>query len=223
MRRCTDGNPKQTSVHGQKTNMGHFGKHLGYDYGIPVGTPIKAPVAGKVTFSGWSASLGNWIELTGNDGRTHRLAHLNRRDVMTNQVVTEGQQLGLSGKTGIVTGPHCHHDVRKAGTTWNASFDNYVDWERLVAEANKPASAPSKMPPVDSEIKLDRGLVRTTFRAGTDAKAGEIHVKDDTYVYTVRGVRNYRVAINSASGGGDGVELALYYKDGKLIPGWKVV
>lgn len=83
--------------------------------------------------------------------------------------------------------------------------------------------ATSKMPGVRSKIKLDPGQVRTTFRAGTDTKAGEIHVKDDTYVYTVRGVRNYRVVINSASAGGDGVELALFYKDGKPIGGWKVV
>lgn len=104
---------------------------------------------------------------------------------------------------------------------WGESI-NGVRVVEHVPDPPKPQST-SKMPAVNSEIKLDRGQVRTTFKAGTDTKAGEIHVKDDTYVYTVRAVRNYRIVINSASGGGDGVELALYYKDGKLIPGWKQV
>lgn len=163
MRRVVDGNPTQTSVHGQRTNTGHFGKHLGYDYFVPKGTPVKAPVAGKVTFSGWSDTLGNWIELAGVDGRTHRLAHLSRRDASVNQQVGEGLQLGLSGNTGVVTGAnggfHVHHDVRKAGITWNASFDNYVDWEKLIAPA------PSSGMPTAFRVKLaEPGKPPITFR-----------------------------------------------------------
>lgn len=224
MRRCVDNNPKQTSVHGQKTNMGHFGKHLGYDYGVPVGTPVKAPVGGKVVTSGWSDSLGNWIELAGSDNRTHRIAHLNRRDVKAGQQVTESQTLGLSGNTGQTTGPHCHHDVRKAGTTWNASFDNYVDWEKLLADSGQPTGPNASL--VGKKIQLLPVDERTTYRAGTTTVAGKIKVTDSSFIYTVRGVdATYpnRVLINSASAGGDGVALALQYTNGQVIPGWKVL
>lgn len=226
MRRCVDGNPTQTSVHGQKTNTGFFGRHLGYDY-LVKNASVWAPVGGKVVTSGWSDSLGNWVELAGSDGRTHRFAHLSHRDVSAGQTVAEGQRLGISGNTGQVVGTnggyHCHHDVRKGGTKWNDSFDNYVDWEKLLAEANKPQS---NMPAVGSKIQLLPVDTRTTYRAGTTTEAGKIHVKDGTYVYVVRGYDpKYpnRVLINSESAGGDGVALALYYTNGQLIPGWKKV
>lgn len=219
MRRCVDGNPPQTSKHGQETNMGFFGKHLGYDYGVSVDTSVKAPVSGKVTNSDWSDNLGNWIEISGDDNRTHRLAHLSRRDVSRNEVVEEGQQIGLSGKTGLVTGPHVHHDVRKAGTAWNAAFSNYFDWEKLLA-ASSNASL------VGKKIQLIPEDERTTFRAGTTDVAGKIRVTDNTFIYIVRGIDlKYpnRVLINSASAGGDGVALALQYTNGQVIPGWKVL
>jgi murein DD-endopeptidase MepM/ murein hydrolase activator NlpD len=38
--------------------------------------------------------------------------HLSRLDVQVGQDVTQGQQLGLVGSTGYVTGPHLHFEVR---------------------------------------------------------------------------------------------------------------
>lgn len=112
-----------------------------------------------------------------------------------------------------------------------AKDPNFVGWGEsingvrvieYVPDPPKPTST-SKMPAVDSKIQLIPTQTRTTFKRNTDTKAGEIHVKDNTYVYTVRFVRGYRIGINSASGGGNDVELALYYKDGKLIDGWRAV
>lgn len=82
------------------------------------------------------------------------------------------------------------------------------------------------MPPVGSKIKLAKGTSRTTFVAGTVKKAGTIYVKDDSYIYTVRGYDKFypnRIIINSASAGGDGVALALYYTNGTKIDGWTKV
>ena len=83
-----------------------------------------------------------------------------------------------------------------------------------------------KMPPVGSKIQLIPKDTRNTYKAGTTKKAGTIRVTDNTFIYTVRGydpVYGGRIIINSASAGGDGVALALFYTNGQIIPGWRKV
>lgn len=88
-----------------------------------------------------------------------------------------------------------------------------------------PAPDPSTggMPPVGSRVKILPGNDRTTYRAGTTNVAGKIHSVNDNFVYIVRGYDPKfpgRIIINTASGGGNGVALALYYTNGQIIPGW---
>lgn len=220
MRRALNNNPTQTSTHGQAAPGSHFGKHLGYDY-LVKNVPVFAPVSGKVTLSGWSNSLGNWIELAGSDGRTHRFAHLSRRDASNNQTVSEGHQLGITGNTGQVTGSnggyHLHHDVRKAGTVWNASFDNYYDWEKLLA--SQPSTNHRYQYLVDKTITQNGFSV---YKEGTDEKLGKLAPGDE---YVVRGVsvRHNRVLINSAKYG-NGISLPLADAAGNEYTGeWKVL
>lgn len=111
---------------------------------------------------------------------------------------------------------------------------SYLGWGeslngvRVIEHTPDPAPAPKpifNLPPVDSKVKLRFPQTpRTTFKAGTANIAGYIHVKDNTYEYVVRGhdskFKN-RIIINSASGGGNGVSLALYYLSGNIIPGWE--
>lgn len=83
-----------------------------------------------------------------------------------------------------------------------------------------------KMPRIGSRIQLQPKDIRTTWRAGTRKRAGYIQVKDNSYIYVVRGydpVYGGRIIINSRSGGGNGVALALYYTNGKRIPKWKAL
>lgn len=79
------------------------------------------------------------------------------------------------------------------------------------------------LPPDGAKVWLHPKDKRTTFKAGTATVAGVINVTDDTFVYVKRGndpkFAN-RIIINSASAGGNGVSLALYYLDGRVIPGW---
>jgi hypothetical protein len=98
-----------------------------------------------------------------------------------------------------------------------------VDGVRIVQPATP---APTQMPAIGSHVQLIPPQTRTTYKAGTTTQAGTIHVTDDTFVYEVRGYDpKYpnRIIINSASAGGNGVALSLYYFSGALIPGWKVV
>lgn len=136
MRRCLNGSPKINSKHGQKTSLGYYGRHLGYDYGVPVGVPFYAPEAGKITSVGTSKSVGRFV-IMDSAKYTHRFFHLSKQHVAVGKTVKEGMLLGKTGNTGFTTGPHMHHDTRKKGTAWNASFSNYVDWEKLL-KAPKP-------------------------------------------------------------------------------------
>lgn len=135
MRRPVDKFVRISSRHGEK-GAGYFKKHVGTDYACPVGTPVLSPVNGVIRSVTIGPSGGKQIELEG-EGKYWRFLHLSRQNVRPGEAVREGQQIGLSGNTGITTGPHLHMDVRKP-SAWNASFANYYDPESLIAEANKP-------------------------------------------------------------------------------------
>lgn len=149
MRRPVDGNPSLSSYHGQPTLLGFFGKHLGCDY-VVKNVSVKSPVGGKVLASSFNVDIGNYIELAGDDGRTHRVMHLSHRDLVAGQRVEEGQQLGISGNTGKVVGAnggyHLHWDVRVGGSAWNSSFANYFNPEALLSIQNQPQSVPASNP-----------------------------------------------------------------------------
>lgn len=108
---------------------------------------------------------------------------------------------------------------------------NFVGWGESVNDVRVIDYAPDpvpgvSMPKVGDSIKLLPVDTRTTFVAGTTTVAGTIHVTDNTFIYQVRGFDpKYpgRVLINSKSGGGDGVALALRYTNGALIEGWKLI
>lgn len=120
-------------------DYGSLGAHLGIDYGVGVGTPVYAPVSGIIAVrkeTSGKGSGGKQFELHGDDGRWHRLLHLDSFSVAQGEHVNEGQLLGHSGRTGDVTGPHLHWDVRKANTAWNASLANYVNPESLLPGSN---------------------------------------------------------------------------------------
>lgn len=96
---------------------------------------------------------------------------------------------------------------------------------RPLTAPGAPAQA-AGMPAIGARIKLAAGTRRTTFRAGTTQGAGQIYVRDDSYIYTVRAydpVYKNRILINSRSAGGDGVALALFYTSGARIEGWEQV
>ena len=172
MRRAVDGNPRQSSVHGQRTFMGLFGRHLGYDYAIPVGTPVYAPEAGTIRLVNYSASIGNNIEL-GSAGYYHRFAHLNSVSVKVGQVVKEGQLIGYSGNTGKTTGPHLHHDTR-VPSAWNASFSNFIDWEAKLRQPSTPTAPPVNNSVVGKTVYLSPSVEKwRVYRVGTKPQAGK--------------------------------------------------
>ncbi|MER5534802.1 LysM peptidoglycan-binding domain-containing M23 family metallopeptidase [Streptomyces mirabilis] len=101
-------------------SMWSSGYHTGVDFVVPTGTTIKAVAAGTVVSAGWGGAYGNQVVIQHADGRYSQYAHLSALSVSAGQTVTGSRQIGLSGATGNVTGPHLHFEIR---TTPNYGSD----------------------------------------------------------------------------------------------------
>jgi murein DD-endopeptidase MepM/ murein hydrolase activator NlpD len=93
-------------------SMWSSGYHTGVDFVVPTGTSLKAVGAGTVVSAGWGGAYGNQVVIKLADGYYAQYGHLSQLSVSAGQTVTEGQQIGLSGATGNVTGPHLHFEIR---------------------------------------------------------------------------------------------------------------
>ncbi|MFC5212783.1 LysM peptidoglycan-binding domain-containing M23 family metallopeptidase [Streptomyces coerulescens] len=93
-------------------SMWSSGYHTGVDFAAATGTPLKAVGAGTVVSAGWGGAYGNQVVIQLADGHYAQYAHLSSLSVAGGQTVTAGQQIGLSGATGNVTGPHLHFEIR---------------------------------------------------------------------------------------------------------------
>ncbi|MFJ2956304.1 LysM peptidoglycan-binding domain-containing M23 family metallopeptidase [Streptomyces sp. NPDC087270] len=88
------------------------GSHTGVDFLVGSGTPVHVVAAGTVVSAGWDGAYGNDVIVRHADGKYTLYGHLSQALVSAGQTVTEGQQIGISGATGNVTGPHLHFEVR---------------------------------------------------------------------------------------------------------------
>ncbi|MER7403573.1 M23 family metallopeptidase [Streptomyces sp. NPDC000070] len=88
------------------------GSHTGVDFHAASGTPVHAVGMGTVVEAGWGGAYGNQVVIKMNDGTYTQYGHLSSIGVSVGQQVTPGQQIGLSGATGNVTGAHLHFEAR---------------------------------------------------------------------------------------------------------------
>ncbi len=99
-----------------KTNPHVYSRpfHPGVDFGASIGSKVKSVSRGVIkgfgntdAYPGCSA-WGKWILVEHPNGLSSLYAHLSSISVSVGQQVTTGQTIGLSGNTGISTGPHLH-------------------------------------------------------------------------------------------------------------------
>lgn len=172
----------------------HFGekpwyasKHLGQDYKAYY-EPVFAPFDGKIVNRFWGAQGGNTIYFEGNNIKL-RIMHLSKF-IAPIGPVNYGQQIGITGNTGLSTGAHLHVDCPNTfvGSFWQ-NFANFTDPEKIdwnvqktevatmgVGTAPKPAgfpkrvtasanvfvrTAPNTNAPLGGNQKLTRGTIIT--------------------------------------------------------------
>ncbi|CAG6399219.1 LysM peptidoglycan-binding domain-containing M23 family metallopeptidase [Streptomyces cocklensis] len=100
-----------TPYHAEGSNWSS-GYHTGVDFLVWSGTPVHSVAAGTVVHAGADGSYGNDVIIRHADGKYTLYGHLTNPVVSVGQTVTSGQEIGISGATGNVTGPHLHFEVR---------------------------------------------------------------------------------------------------------------
>lgn len=100
--------------------LGIWKNHQGLDIVNDVGTPVYAAGDGVVEIAGQSGGgYGTMIVVNHGYGYETVYAHLSKTLVTEGQKVHRGDNIALSGRTGLVTGPHLHYEVRFNGVIQN--------------------------------------------------------------------------------------------------------
>ncbi|MDD5772540.1 MAG: M23 family metallopeptidase [bacterium] len=85
--------------------------HQGLDLACPEGTEVKASNDGEVVLTEKLISRGNTVIINHGQGIFSVYYHLSRIEVKEKDILKKGDLLGLSGMTGISTGPHLHWSI----------------------------------------------------------------------------------------------------------------
>ena len=89
--------------------------HEGVDFRAATGTRVYASRAGRVIFAGRKGGYGKMVGIEHEDDFTTWYGHLSQIRVKVGQWMSQGKVIGLSGNTGISTGPHLHFEIRYKG------------------------------------------------------------------------------------------------------------
>lgn len=95
--------------------LGYARMHSGVDIDCANGAPVGSSASGTVSYAAWSGGYGNFVMVDHGDGLATAYAHLSRILVSQGQSVSQGQEVGKVGSTGMSTGPHLHFEVRVNG------------------------------------------------------------------------------------------------------------
>ncbi|MCI5928633.1 MAG: M23/M56 family metallopeptidase [Pseudoflavonifractor capillosus] len=93
---------------------GETTSHDGLDIQAESGAAVYAPRSGQVLEAAFNQEYGNYVVI-GWDGGEVLFAHLSACAVAEGDQVTQGQNVGYVGQTGMATGPHLHVEIRLDG------------------------------------------------------------------------------------------------------------
>lgn len=97
--------------------------HLGFDLARVVNAPVTAANDGKVIHAQYLGIYGNCIILDHGMGVQSLYGHLSSFQVKEGDEVKKGQQIGVSGQTGMAGGDHLHFSMLV-----NGQFVNATEW-----------------------------------------------------------------------------------------------
>lgn len=93
---------------------GETTSHDGLDIKAESGAAVYAPRSGQVLEAAFNQEYGNYVVI-GWDGGEVLFAHMSACAVAEGYQVTQGQNVGYVGQTGMATGPHLHVEMRLDG------------------------------------------------------------------------------------------------------------
>ncbi len=92
--------------------------HQGVDLDTGTGWPVVATRAGTA-YTAYGSAAGNYVTVDHHDGFRSIYMHLSGFSVSNGTNVRAGQQIGLTGSTGVSTGDHLHFGISKNGVYVN--------------------------------------------------------------------------------------------------------
>ena len=105
---------RYTGIPGASTN------HAGIDIGrVGYTTKAVAAKAGTVIISAYNKYRGNYVVVSHGSGNTTTYQHLSSRSVSVGAYVAQGQVVGITGTTGVSSGPHLHFEITENGQIIN--------------------------------------------------------------------------------------------------------
>ncbi|HEX7792750.1 MAG TPA: M23 family metallopeptidase [Vicinamibacterales bacterium] len=119
--------------------------HLGFDLARTVNSPVVAGNDGKVIHAKYLGIYGNCIILDHGMGVQSLYGHLSSFGVKEGDEVKKGQQIGVSGQTGMAGGDHLHFSMLVGGQFVNATEWWDPHWiEDRVMRKLREAGAPAQ-------------------------------------------------------------------------------
>lgn len=123
--------------------LGYTKRHTGMDFACPPGNPIYATGDGVVVLAKYDHSgYGRHVDIDHGFGYVTRYAHMSRLDVEVGQVVRRGDCIGLSGRSGRITGPHLHYEVIYRNNYMNPAW--YMDLDMPSKDYMEMVRKPAK-------------------------------------------------------------------------------
>lgn len=83
-------------------------------YAVGGGQVVRSRQVAKVGCKDNTWQWGQYVAVRQYDGKTVYYCHLSKRNVKAGEVISAGQQIGISGSTGYSTGIHLHFEVRNS-------------------------------------------------------------------------------------------------------------
>jgi murein DD-endopeptidase MepM/ murein hydrolase activator NlpD len=107
--------------------------HTGIDFSVVTGTKIYSTADGIISKAERKGGFGKQIIIQHKDDYSTRYGHLSKIIVKKGDIVKKGQLIGLSGNTGITTGPHLHYEIMH----YNVSMNPLLFYFELPTSKNK--------------------------------------------------------------------------------------
>lgn len=118
-------------------------RHLGVDFRGAIGEPVRASNVGVVALVDNFFLAGNVVYIDHGGGVVTAYFHLSKTLVGAGDTVKRGQEIGLVGNTGRVTGPHLHWAARYGAITVNPLDLVALGGKWYVSSSSRP-SGPSR-------------------------------------------------------------------------------
>lgn len=103
--------------------------HKGLDLRAKRRTPVYSTADGVVSFVQPynQGTFGRIIKINHNFGFQTIYAHLEKTDVKVGDIIRKNQLIGLTGKSGLASGPHLHYEIRFGVLALNPN--RFINWD----------------------------------------------------------------------------------------------